>query len=323
MNQVQHFNFNQSQVRVEMHNGEPLFCLTDVAQILEIQNTKSSRFNLKEDGVHKMYLTDKLGRNQEATFISEPNLYRVIFRSNKAEAIKFQDWIFEEVIPTIRKTGGYQAKSTPSVKDQLPTRDELIQVIYMLGDRLREIHGWGWGNFDDHLSGKFNKTPREATYGELVHIIRWLHKQTQTVAGRPIVAGINCPVKPFGLGASLSQQAESLPAMLAAEEKKQLPAPVVVKAADSSDAQCRKREIAESHNSAIARLLTYDGDTSAIELAECAAANEIINLAKIVSDAHENFMFCKENQNQTDDNFKCAMLELTRLQNTIMELICC
>ena len=323
MNQVQHFNFNQSQVRVEMHNGEPLFCLTDVAQILEIQNTKSSRFNLKEDGVHKMYLTDKLGRNQEATFISEPNLYRVIFRSNKAEAIKFQDWIFEEVIPTIRKTGGYQAKSTPSVKDQLPPRDELIQVIYMLGDRLREIHGWGWGNFDDHLSGKFNKTPRESTYDELINIIRWLHKQTQTVAGRPIVAGVNCPVKPFGLGASLSQQAESLPAMLAAEEKKQLPAPVVVKAADSSDAQCRKREIAESHNSAIARLLTYDGDTSAIELAECAAANEIINLAKIVSDAHENFMFCKENQNQTDDNFKCAMLELTRLQNTIMELICC
>ena len=323
MNQVQHFNFNQSQVRVEMHNGEPLFCLTDVAQILEIQNTKSSRFNLKEDGVHKMYLTDKLGRNQEATFISEPNLYRVIFRSNKAEAIKFQDWIFEEVIPTIRKTGGYQAKSTPSVKDQLPTRDELIQVIYMLGDRLREIHGWGWGNFDDHLSGKFNKTPRESTYGELVNIIRWLHKQTQTVAGRPIVAGVNCPVKPFGLGASLSQQAESLPAMLAAEEKKQLPAPVVVKAADSSDAQCRKREIAESHNSAIARLLTYDGDTSEIGLAECGAATEIVNLTKIVSDAYENFMFCKENQNQTDDNFKCAMLELTRLQNTIMELICC
>ena len=322
MNQVQHFNFNQSQVRVEMHNGEPLFCLTDVAEILEIKNTNSSRFNLNEKGVHKMY-TPTTGGKQELTFISEPNLYRVIFRSNKAEAIKFQDWIFEEVIPTIRKTGGYQDKSTPSVKDQLPTRDELVQVIYMLGDRLREIHGWGWGNFDDHLSGKFNKTPRESTYDELINIIRWLHKQTQTVAGRPIVAGVNCPVKPFGLGASLSQQAESLPAMLAAEEKKQLPAPVVVKAADSSDAQCRKREIAESHNSAIARLLTYDGDTSAIELAECAAANEIINLAKIVSDAHENFMFCKENQNQTDDNFKCAMLELTRLQNTIMELICC
>lgn len=322
MNQVQHFNFNQSQVRVEMHNGEPLFCLTDVAEILEIKNTNSSRFNLNEKGVHKMY-TPTRGGKQELTFISEPNLYRVIFRSNKAEAIKFQDWIFEEVIPTIRKTGGYQDKSTPSVKDQLPTRDELIQVIYMLGDRLREIHGWGWGNFDDHLSGKFNKTPRESTYGELVSIIRWLHKQTQTVAGRPIVAGVNCPVKPFGLGASLSQQAESLPAMLAAEEKKQLPAPVVVKAADSSDAQCRKREIAESHKSAIARLLTYDGDKSAIGLAECAAANEIINLSKVVSDAYENFMFSNENQNLTDEDFKCAMLELARLKNTVMELSCC
>lgn len=235
MNQVQYFNFNQSQVRVEMHNSEPLLCLTDVAEILEIKNTNSSRFNLNEKGVHKMY-TPTRGGKQELTFISEPNLYRVIFRSNKAEAIKFQNWIFEEVIPTIRKTGSYQAKSTPSVKDQLPTRDELIQVIYMLGDRLREIHCWQHSNFDDHISGKFNKETHEAMYGELVAIIRWLHKQTQTVAGRPIVAGVNCPVKPFSLGVSLPHQAESLPAILAAGEKKQLPAPVVVKAADSSDA---------------------------------------------------------------------------------------
>lgn len=114
MNAIKTFNFQSQSVRIEFKNGEPLFCLTDVAQILEIQNTKSSRFNLKEDGVHKMYLTDKLGRNQEATFISEPNLYRVIFRSNKTEAVKFQDWIFEEVIPQIRKTGGYQIPPKPT-----------------------------------------------------------------------------------------------------------------------------------------------------------------------------------------------------------------
>ncbi|WP_304678834.1 BRO-N domain-containing protein [Neisseria bergeri] len=129
MNQVQHFNFNQSQVRVEMHNGEPLFCLTDVAQILEIQNTKSSRFNLKEDGVHKMYLTDKLGRNQEATFINEPNLYRVIFRSRKAEAVKFQDWIFEEVIPQIRKTGGYQIGQKTTADDRTPLRQAVAALV--------------------------------------------------------------------------------------------------------------------------------------------------------------------------------------------------
>ena len=108
---------------------------------------------------------------------------------------------------------------------------------------------------------------------------------------------------------------------LPAPEENQSAAPK--KPADSSDAQCRKREIAESHKSAIARLLTYDGDKSEIGLAECAAANEIINLSRVVSDAYENFMFSNENQNLTDEDFKCAMLELARLKNTVMELSCC
>ncbi len=82
------------------------------------------------------------------------------------------------------------------------------------------------------------------------------------------------------------------------------------------DAQRVKPEIRE-------RLLTYDGDKSAIGLAECAAANEIINLSRVVSDAYENFMFSNENQNLTDEDFKCAMLELARLKNTVMELSCC
>ena len=134
MNSIQTFNFQSQFVRVEFKNGEPLFCLVDVAQILEIKNTKSSRFNLKEDGVHKMYLTDKLGRNQEATFISEPNLYRVIFRSNKPEAVKFQDWIFEEVIPQIRKTGSYssvQPKPTkPVAGGLLPEQIEAVKKLH-------------------------------------------------------------------------------------------------------------------------------------------------------------------------------------------------
>lgn len=104
---VQIFNFNQSNVRVQTVNHEPFFCLKDVAEILEIKDTKAKNFNLKADGVENFPLIDSMGRKQEATFINEPNLYRVIFRSRKAEAVKFQDWIFEEVIPQIRKTGGY------------------------------------------------------------------------------------------------------------------------------------------------------------------------------------------------------------------------
>lgn len=136
MNAIKTFNFQSQSVRIEFKNGEPLFCLTDVAQILEIQNTKSSRFNLKEDGVHKMYLTDKLGRNQEATFISEPNLYRVIFRSNKTEAVKFQDWIFEEVIPQIRKTGGYQIPPKPTKALPNGLTSEQIETVKKLHNAL-------------------------------------------------------------------------------------------------------------------------------------------------------------------------------------------
>ena len=105
--EIQVFNFDQAKLRVEMRGDEPMFCLKDVAEILEIKDHKSRNFNLKDDGVETFPLIDRMGREQEATFINEPNLYRVIFRSNKEEAVKFQDWIFEEVIPQIRKTGGY------------------------------------------------------------------------------------------------------------------------------------------------------------------------------------------------------------------------
>lgn len=125
---IQIFNFQNQSVRIEFHNGEPLFCLTDVAEILLIKNANPTRFNLKDDGVHKMYSVDSKGRKNEITFINEPNLYRVIFRSNKSEAVKFQDWIFEEVIPQIRKTGTYSA-STKTTKDE---RTGLRQAVTML-----------------------------------------------------------------------------------------------------------------------------------------------------------------------------------------------
>lgn len=125
---VQVFNFQSShQVRIAFDdNGEPLFCLTDVADILALGNANPSRFALDEKGVHKMYTPTK-GGVQLLTFISEPNLYRVIFRSNKAEAKRFQDWVFNEVLPTIRKTGSYHIDE-PS----LPTSPTLSTADYAI-----------------------------------------------------------------------------------------------------------------------------------------------------------------------------------------------
>lgn len=126
---VQIFNFNQSNVRVQTVNHEPFFCLKDVAEILEIKDTKTKNFNLKADGVENFPLIDSMGRKQEATFINEPNLYRVIFRSRKAEAVKFQDWIFEEVIPQIRKTGGYQVGQKTTADDRTGLRQAVAALV--------------------------------------------------------------------------------------------------------------------------------------------------------------------------------------------------
>lgn len=104
--QISTFNFKSNPVRIETINNEPYFCLTDVCSALSINNANSSRFNLNGAGIHKMYISFPSGK-KEVTFINEPNLYRIIFRSNKAEAVEFQNWVFEEVLPTIRQTGQY------------------------------------------------------------------------------------------------------------------------------------------------------------------------------------------------------------------------
>lgn len=131
MSNLINFDFQSQTVRVELKNGEPLFCLTDVATILEITNANPSRFNLSNDGVHKMYSVDSKGRKNEITFINEPNLYRVIFRSNKKEAVKFQNWVFDEVLPSIRKTGSYHQKTTPH--DRTPLRQAVSALVGKLG----------------------------------------------------------------------------------------------------------------------------------------------------------------------------------------------
>ena len=116
MNAIQTFNFHSKEVRTATDlNGDVYFCLTDVADVLEISNANPSRFNLDEAGVHKMYISYPSGSKQ-VTFINEPNLYRVIFRSNKEQAKQFQDWAFNEVLPTIRKTGAYMSEPPQPVQ---------------------------------------------------------------------------------------------------------------------------------------------------------------------------------------------------------------
>lgn len=113
------------QVRVVVNeSNEPLFCLNDVCNILSIANPRNLVDRLDEKGVHSIdTLTN--GGSQKLNFINEPNLYRVIFQSRKDEAKNFQDWVFNDILPSIRKTGSY------SIQHKLPQtyKEALLELI--------------------------------------------------------------------------------------------------------------------------------------------------------------------------------------------------
>lgn len=99
---------------------------------------------MNEKGVHKMYTLTEGGK-QVLTFINEPNLYRVIFRSNKQEAVKFQDWIFEKVIPQIRKTGSYSIQEQaqlPSANPYALTEQDERNLRMPLASYTCKLAGW-------------------------------------------------------------------------------------------------------------------------------------------------------------------------------------
>jgi prophage antirepressor-like protein len=111
MNEIEKFNFENCQLRIITDdNGSPFFCALDVTAILGYVNGRDSiERHCKSDGVVKYDIIDSLGRLQNASFISEPNLYRLILKSNMPNAIRFESWVCEDVLPTIRKTGQYNA----------------------------------------------------------------------------------------------------------------------------------------------------------------------------------------------------------------------
>lgn len=112
MNEIQIFkNESFGEVRVAEVNGVPMFCLADVCRVLEIKNSRDCKSRLNPKGVGSSDILTE-GGPQQATFISEGNLYKVIFMSRKPEAEAFQDWVTDEVLPSIRKTGSYNMPKT-------------------------------------------------------------------------------------------------------------------------------------------------------------------------------------------------------------------
>lgn len=115
MNDIQIFNFQSNEVRVvKDDNGEPWFVAKDVCSVLEIRNATQAVGQLDEDE-RSMFC---IGRQGNTNIINESGLYALVIRSNKPNARKFRKWVTSEVLPSIRKHGGYIASNgTESVEE--------------------------------------------------------------------------------------------------------------------------------------------------------------------------------------------------------------
>lgn len=102
-------------VRSFVFNGEPWFVAADVAAALELGNPRQAVASLDEDEVRLVPVTTNDGsdRTLPTNIVSEPGLYSLILRSRKPQAKAFKRWITHDVIPAIRKTGGYGVANTP------------------------------------------------------------------------------------------------------------------------------------------------------------------------------------------------------------------
>lgn len=138
MNDLQIFNNEEfGEVRTAVINDEPMFCLIDICKALEIKNATDVAKRLDEDEHTRL----NLGRQGETNFITESGLYAVILRSDKPNAKKFRKWVTSEVLPSIRKTGGYEIPKSASGQIQLLAQGytELEEAVNSIKEDVTEL----------------------------------------------------------------------------------------------------------------------------------------------------------------------------------------
>lgn len=133
-NEIQQFDFRGASLRTLTDKaGEPWFVAKDVCDILELTNPAVALQSLDDDektNLSNSYVWSESGRRP--LIISEPGLYRLVMRSRKPEAKEFQRWVTHEVLPQIRKTGGYIP--TTAADDDMT----ILAKAVMIGQRTME-----------------------------------------------------------------------------------------------------------------------------------------------------------------------------------------
>ncbi|MCT0061964.1 phage antirepressor protein [Lactococcus lactis subsp. lactis] len=132
MNELQNFNFNGNQLRTVLIDNEPFFVGKDAAAAIGYSNTrKAIRDHVKGKYLREERIVTPSGV-QTVTVISEPGLYQLAGESKLPSAEPFQDWVYEEVLPTIRKHGAYMTNEV--IERTLTSPDFIIQLATKLKD---------------------------------------------------------------------------------------------------------------------------------------------------------------------------------------------
>lgn len=136
MNELRIFNNEDfGSVRTITKDNEPMFCLSDICKALGIKNATDVAKRLEEDEVTRLNLGSQSG---ETNFVTESGLYAVILRSDKPNARKFRKWVTSEVIPSIRKNGGYIANQEQMTPEQI-VANALIVAQNIISQKDRQI----------------------------------------------------------------------------------------------------------------------------------------------------------------------------------------
>lgn len=154
------FNYNHLRVRTFLdENNELWFLINDVCAILDYKNShRALELHCKCKGVTKRSTPTKGGK-QEMVYINEPNLFRLIIKCKKPEAEQFEEWVMEEVLPSIRKTGSYAL--TISCDQQKKLRQAVQAVVSQTGRSYsavyRSLHNkFNVSRYQDILAKDFN-----------------------------------------------------------------------------------------------------------------------------------------------------------------------
>ena len=132
------FEFQGKGIRTVVIDGNPYWVAKDIAEVLGYKDTVNAVKQHCRGVVKRHPIVDALGRTQEAHVIGEPDLYRLIAHSNLPAAVEFEKWIFEEVLPQIRKTGKYEARPQAPTLPTLPGESLRPYIEWRLSLALRE-----------------------------------------------------------------------------------------------------------------------------------------------------------------------------------------